>query len=266
MIEEFDELDDDELDRLSQALKSGRLAPPLSPVSLRRLVPGRLAPAIAAKAGALFEGGLSPDHLALALDAIRRARAAGGSSGPAIELVWTGPEAEGARNRDTRVVVRDLFASARAEVLVVGYVVYQGDFVFGDLASRMDADPALSVRMFLDVGRKRGDAAPAEEIIARFARRFAREVWPGRRLPGLYYDPRSTDVDPSQRSSLHAKCVVVDRERSLVSSANFTEAAQIRNLEVGVLIRSRDFARRLAHHFESLATMGLLRPIPLPDR
>ena len=59
---------------------------------------------------------------------------------------------------------------------------------------------------------------------------------------------------------------MIDSERSLVSSANFTEAAQLRNIEVGVLIRSRGFAERLTHHFESLATRGLLRPIPLPIR
>jgi phosphatidylserine/phosphatidylglycerophosphate/cardiolipin synthase-like enzyme len=98
--------------------------------------------------------------------------------------------------------------------------------------------------------------------VARFARRFVDQVWPGRRFPEVFFDPRSTDPDPSRRASLHAKCVVVDSERSLVSSANFTEAAQLRNVEVGVLIRSRAFAERLIQHFESLAAEGFLQPIP----
>jgi len=62
---------------------------------------------------------------------------------------------------------------------------------------------------------------------------------------------------------LHAKCVVVDRRVAFVSSANFTEAAQERNIEAGVLIRSEPFASSLANHFETLAAQGILLPLPL---
>jgi phosphatidylserine/phosphatidylglycerophosphate/cardiolipin synthase-like enzyme len=36
---------------------------------------------------------------------------------------------------------------------------------------------------------------------------------------------RALSPDPSTRASLHANCVVVDGERALVSSANFTKSA-----------------------------------------
>jgi len=78
----------------------------------------------------------------------------------------------------------------------------------------------------------------------------------------LFYDPRSLETDSSQRACLHAKCVVIDHEQAFVSSANFTEAAQQRNIEVGVLIRSRAFTTRLVEHFEALASAGLLKPVP----
>jgi phosphatidylserine/phosphatidylglycerophosphate/cardiolipin synthase-like enzyme len=57
--------------------------------------------------------------------------------------------------------------------------------------------------------------------------------------------------------------VVVDRQVAFVSSANFTEAAHARNIEAGVLIRSPQFASRLALHFEALAAAGILLRIPL---
>jgi hypothetical protein len=44
-----------------------------------------------------------------------------------IDLVTTGPEPGGITNRDTSVVVRELFAHAKESVLVVGYAVYQGN-------------------------------------------------------------------------------------------------------------------------------------------
>ena len=60
--------------------------------------------------------------------------------------------------------------------------------------------------------------------------------------------------------------MVVDSERALVSSANFTEAAQTKNIEVGVYMRSPPFARRLAEHFEALAASQVLQPIPIDTR
>jgi phosphatidylserine/phosphatidylglycerophosphate/cardiolipin synthase-like enzyme len=72
----------------------------------------------------------------------------------------------------------------------------------------------------------------------------------------LYYDPRSLEADPRARAALHAKCIVVDRFEVFVSSANFTEAAQERNIEVGMRLRSPVVAERITRFFESLAASG----------
>ena len=61
-----------------------------------------------------------------------------------------------------------------------------------------------------------------------------------------------------KRACLHAKCVVVDRRLALVTSANFTEAAQTRNIEVGALIRCDRFAAKVTEHFEALVSEGAL--------
>ena len=135
--------------------------------------------------------------------------------------------------------------------------------VFKELAERMDQIPELRVQMFLDIQRPQQDQSSPSELVRIFAERFVRNEWPGRQLPRLYYDPRSLEVDQTKRSSLHAKCVVVDNEEAFVSSANFTEAAQTRNIEVGVLLRSSSFARKLTNHFESLAALSILKSIPL---
>ena len=99
--------------------------------------------------------------------------------------------------------------------------------------------PQLKVRMFLDVQRGTGDTSAASELVHRFAHRFRTQQWPpDRPLPRLYYDPRSLELDADKRACLHAKCVVVDAEAVFISSANFTEAAQERNIEVGLLLKS----------------------------
>ena len=48
----------------------------------------------------------------------------------------------------------------------------------------------------------------------------------------------------------------------IVSSATFTEAAQERNIEAGVLVNDPAFARALRDQFESLAEAGLLVRLP----
>ena len=180
-----------------------------------------------------------------------------------IDLVWTGPEAPGIVNRDTSVVVREMFQGARASVLVAGYAVYQGHVVFKELADRMDQNPDLQVQMYLDIQRPPQDQSSPSELVRTFAERFARKEWPGHRIPKVYYDPRSLQSDYTKRASLHAKCVVVDQEQAFVSSANFTEAAQTKNIEVGAYLKSPAFARRLAEHFEMLAAVQILQPIPM---
>jgi phosphatidylserine/phosphatidylglycerophosphate/cardiolipin synthase-like enzyme len=180
-----------------------------------------------------------------------------------VDLVWTGPEAPGIANRDTAVVVRELFANANEYVLVAGYAIHQGREVFRALADQMKQVPELKVRMFLDVHRRHRDTTQGPEQIREFAHRFKTVEWPGSRLPEVYYDPRSLEMDNSKRASMHAKCIVIDCKMAFVSSANFTEAAQVRNIEVGALIQLGSFAARLVEHFEALTEAGLLRRLPL---
>ena len=64
--------------------------------------------------------------------------------------------------------------------------------------------------------------------------------------------------DPTPR---HAKCVVVDRKELFVSSANFTEAAHERNLEIGLMIQSAVLAEQLHGYFDTLIEANLLEQL-----
>jgi hypothetical protein len=245
------------------ALRSGRLRLPLSAIALRRFIPHRAADSVACELQARADTGYTMSQLAdlaemIVLDRIEHSR-----SRDSLDLVWTGPEAGGIANRDTGVVVRELFHTASKSVMIAGYAVSQGHLIFEVLAQRMDEFPELHVRMYLDVRRPEGNFTSQAQIVRRFAARFKEKNWRGSRLPEIYYDPRSSELDPSRRASLHAKCIVVDEALAFVSSANFTQAAQRKNIEVGVLIRSKSFAVTLSSHFQMLSAAGLLLPIPL---
>jgi hypothetical protein len=256
-------LTSDDLRQLSAALRSERIGPPLTSTLLRRYVPESVVDRVASELEQRVQDGMQPRHIADLIDVMTQDRMQRPAAEDLIDLVWTGPEAPGIVNRDTGVVVREMFQSARKSVLIAGYAVYQGHAIFKELADRMDESLELQVQMFLDIQRPQQDHSSPSELVRIFAERFVRKEWPGRRLPRCYYDPRSLEADQAKRTSLHAKCVVVDKKEAFVSSANFTEAAQTRNIEVGVLLRSPSLARKLANHFESLAALSILKPIPL---
>jgi phosphatidylserine/phosphatidylglycerophosphate/cardiolipin synthase-like enzyme len=255
-------LSDHDLRGLAAAIRSHRIAPPWTALALQRLLPSSVCDDAAAEFRLLAEQGLSGDPLAAMLEFVVGDREQRRAEAETIELVTSGPEGPGITNRETSVVLRGLFAQAESSVLVAGYAVYQGQRVFQALADRMQQVPALRVRMFLDIQRPYGDTTMASLIVRRFAERFRTEQWPADRpLPNVYYDPRSLDLDMERRACLHAKCVVLDRQHVYVSSANFTEAAQERNIEVGLLVRSRRLAAQLTSHFDSLLDAGFLAEI-----
>ncbi|NUQ63144.1 MAG: phospholipase [Pirellulales bacterium] len=259
MTEQFLQLSDCDLREIAAALRGNRLSTPITPVGLGRLLAGCVAGAVAGELQQMIEQGFTPSQLATVLALIVKDRWRRPTLDEAIDLVVSGPEAPGLADRDTSVVVRELFAHAEKSVLVAGYAVYQGQQVFAALADRMQAVPQLSVRMFLDVQRGPGDTSTAAEVVQRFAHRFKSQQWPpDRPLPQVFYDARSLDLSADKRACLHAKCIVVDGESVFVSSANFTEAAQERNIEVGLLVRCRSLAERIAMHFEALLAAGLL--------
>lgn len=246
-----------DLRAVASALRTGRLCPPYLPASVQRMLNGAVAGEVSAGLQGLAGSGMPPTAIACALELL----AAGYESRPPIEdlidLVTTGPEVLGVTNRETSVVVRELFHQAQVSVLVAGYAVYQGQRVFQALADRMLEFPELTVRMFLDIQRKKGDTSAASELVARFVHRFQTAQWPtGRPLPEVYYDQRSLAIEPQKCSALHAKCIVVDGFEVFVSSANFTEAAQQRNIEVGVHLHSHVVGARIQHFFDALVESG----------
>jgi len=250
-----------DLRELADAIRGGRVTSPFNKMAVQRVVsatPEEVTDALRRLDAAETPAGV----VAAMLDAMVQDREQRPRAEEAFDLVTTGPEAGGVTNRDTRIVVRQMFSSAAESVLVVGYAVYQGKQIFEALAQRMEAVPTLRVRMCLDVQRRRTDSSRTDDVLRRFAKRFRETEWPGTALPAVFHDPRSLDLDESKRSSLHGKCVVVDRRVAFVSSANFTEAAQIRNIEIGVLIRSAPFAARLADHFDALVASDVLKRVP----
>ncbi len=178
------------------------------------------------------------------------------------DLVVSGPDVPGVPTADTYAVVQSLFQEAQSEIVLAGYAFHNGKLLFERLAEQKRLQPHLRIIFHVDVPRRPGDSSSVDAIILRFADEFKTRHWPWKPFPEVYFDPRALDTDMHKRASLHAKIVVVDRRKLFLSSANFTEAAHQRNIEMGLLSHAAYLAEQVASYFEGLRKSGQLLRLP----
>jgi hypothetical protein len=255
------------LDTLASEVERGLVAAPFSSMSVGRVVSGTELPVALELLERLHADGLSGRGLATSLRLAAAARRVG-ESRPAPSLVWS--DLDLAHHRDTSVVCWHLFQEAERYVLLSTYSLghkaldgeAKGNPTLQPLAERMREKPELEVRLFVNLRRLEHMAyANDREVEDVFVAWFRKDIWPWERVPKIYYDPRSLNSSGEDSACLHAKCVVVDDARALVTSANLTEAAQERNIEAGVLLEDTLFAQSLRRQFESLIDKGYVREL-----
>lgn len=258
----------DDLIQLGAALAGGQLKTPLGSEELGYRGFGHLTtmmtPFFGLEAGPLL--GVIRAVLA------ERRRAAGKS----LELVWSGSDSGPSYTRYTKIVVPELVRMARRRITIAGYSFDEGAGVFNELHAAL-SERKVSVRMFLDIEQlshrleqqlkkdkqRRPRLEPLRQAKATSPKAFATEVlsifrdlhWPfDGPAPDLFYDPRTADAKVF--ASLHAKCLIVDDEHVLITSANFTGRGQDRNIEVGVVIHDKQYAAALERQWNNLVESG----------
>ena len=234
--------------RLVAALEAGTLRPPFGRTAVAAALGRRTSEEVVGALGYLHSLDLTTAAMAAWIRTACEARDLANRP----ELVWSGPPVPGLHAADTRRSFDELLGSAERSIWASTYAFFDGKRAFDVLARRMDDRMDLDVTLLLNVQRPWNDSRTDGSLVGAFRERFWSASWPGRRRPHVYFDPRSLSTDPQVRGVLHAKAIVKDEEVALVTSANFTEAALDRNLEVGVLLRDRYFARSLVLHFRRL--------------
>lgn len=244
---------------LIAALEHGLLDLTTGEVGLRATL-GRIdnAAAVAAALRELHELGMSARGAAAALRAVERVIARQRQP----DLVLSGLQVPGIYARDTSSVYTELLGNAERSVWLSSFVYSDGATVFTTLAQRMEQRPALNVTLLLNIQRRWGDTTPSADLARAFASDFWRKAWPGARRPRVFYDPRALSLTPNERAVLHAKAVVVDDEALFVTSANLTEAAGERNIEIGILLRNRSMALSVVTYLQRLIREGYLHALP----
>lgn len=167
------------------------------------------------------------------------------------ELLWTGPSpASQIPARRIDQVLYDLIDSSKREILLVTFAAHKITRLTDGLVKALNR--GVHVRLILEFeetsqGQLSMDALNAfPEIIRQRAQIY---YWP------LEKRERNTSGKPGK---LHAKVAIVD-EQVVLSSANLTDDAFTRNLELGALLSSGEIRQRLREHFDGLCVNSTLK-------
>lgn len=245
------------LKSMAQALTAGRLKPPYTAFTVAEWVPQYDRDSLAAELVSLQTYGFTTTALAIMLEALGEDAAATQRAIDCIQLVWTSPDEQGPHVRDTSVVVGQLLSEARQSLWVSTYSIFNGHEVFLPIEEAWSYRPELEVVLILNVPPNE-DAA-----IEKYAWSFWKYHWPWTRKPAVFYDPRGPEKASGSSACQHAKCILVDGVTAFITSANFTESAHKRNIELGVLFRENPkVAHSIRSKFQSLIQNGFLKPLP----
>ena len=148
-------------------------------------------------------------------------------------IVVTAPPSFSINARATMNVVRTMISDAKRNILITGYSLSS---YFSDLADVIiEKSPRGVVTKFFVNNL---DKQPEFEKILRYKGRF---------LKVYDYQP-----DEDKMSALHAKVISVDQRQTLITSANLSYHGQQGNIEIGVLIESKQIAKQIEDVFTKL--------------
>lgn len=238
------------IDALAEGLETGAISLETSSVGIDSLP--QISAETAKRAALAFaniKGKLDEKCMAVALRLGNELRRVERLDRPEIEIVWTGPEAEGPLVRPTAVVVEEMLREVReaGEILIVGY--------------SLTAENGTIMKKIVDL---LGEASQKRAAITIILHRDDEEKNKANLLKAwnvFAKKPKVMTWDPPPNhpyTKLHAKVMVVDRLEALVTSANLTFHGLESNLELGLRVRGPQ-AAAIAERFDHLMASNVLR-------
>jgi len=167
------------------------------------------------------------------------------------ELVWTGPVTPVVPARGTEQVLCDLIHCAERTLTMTSFGIFQVPRLVEELEQSVGRGVALRIVL--------GDREwHSDQEIDRQRHQLGRVV--AARATLLQWPPERRPRDEQGHAGLmHAKAAVADSRVAFLTSANLTEAALERNMELGVLIRGGPLPASIDRLIDTLVECGELQ-------
>lgn len=166
-----------------------------------------------------------------------------------VESVWSGPSDIPILDRKSMQAMFDVINGARKELLLASYVIHDIESTVERL--RAASDRGVRIIMIVEMDKQHGGTLDYSGIA-----KAGLPVIPHLEL--FYWPLERRHIVDGKSGILHAKCIVADRRDALVSSANLTEHAFHRNIELGVRITGGTVPESIVRQFEELIRTHVL--------
>jgi len=169
------------------------------------------------------------------------------------ELVWTGPSTPVVSVRRTEQVLCDLIRSAERRLTMTSFGIFQVPRLVEELEQALSRGVALRIVL--------GDReSHSDQEIARQSYQLGQAVATGASLLQWPAERRPRD-DQGHAGLMHVKAAVADSRVAFLTSANLTEAALERNMELGVFIRGGNLPASIDRLVDALIESGELQAV-----
>lgn len=176
-----------------------------------------------------------------------------GDSRPLAEIVWTGPANGRFPVRRIDQIMYDLLSKASKRVMLVTFAAHRVRFLREHLAQA--AQRGVEITLIVEYSDESEGQLTMDAVAA----------FEDDRLSGMkvYYWPiENRERNQAGRpGKLHIKCAVID-DVAIIGSANLTDDAFNRNMELGIMIREMATVTAISDHFRELITRGVLVQVP----
>ncbi|RSL29917.1 hypothetical protein D7Z54_28690 [Salibacterium salarium] len=160
---------------------------------------------------------------------------------PSIHPVWTGPDVDRYISNQTYETVKVMLQHAKDEIFIVGYAFSFYDSSVLDLLEEIENAAHRGCRINIIVNRN-------EKNINQIFDNWSID----RHKLNVY----KWDGEVKDYTSLHAKLIMVDQLKLLITSANFSLHGFHKNVETGVIIENHSSIRDIWLQYQSLLRNG----------
>jgi len=175
-----------------------------------------------------------------------------GDTKPLTELIWTGPANNRFPVRRIDQVLYDLVSTAQKRIVLVTFAAHRVHHLCEHLALAIGRGVDLTL---IVESEDESEGQLTQDAIAAF-----KDV-PATRTHIYYWPLVKRERNQAGRpGKLHMKCAIID-DVALIGSANLTDDAFNRNMELGLLVREQNAVQTISEHFQELIQAEILMPV-----
>jgi cardiolipin synthase A/B len=163
-----------------------------------------------------------------------------------LELVWTGPPTHQISTRKTEQALLEVINTSKTNMFFTCFVSYKATKIIAAIKNAINRGVDISILI-------ESSDDPDDGIFANAIDKMKQSL-PEAKI--FYWKKKEAEFEDGK---VHAKIAVADNQVCFISSANLTEYAMEKNMEVGILIYGGTVPEKLHEHLKALVFTKVIK-------